>query len=78
MTSTGNEEKLQRLKARLQKAYEAEERALEAQSTGNAEGEQHAVASLSSIRALIKDLETQIEAIEGQTAAFAMSWEMRE
>ncbi|EJZ9093445.1 hypothetical protein OIX85_003856 [Vibrio parahaemolyticus] len=71
------DDKLTRLKERLSKAYEAEERALEAQSTGNAEGEQHSVASLSAIRALIKDLEEQIDAIEGRTMSVTMAWGMR-
>ena len=73
-----NEQKLTRLNARLELAYEAEARALEAQSTGNAEGEQHAVASLSSIRALIRDLEEQIATIEGQSAGVTLFWGMRE
>ncbi|EGR0199597.1 hypothetical protein FRN31_22195 [Vibrio alginolyticus] len=73
-----HEKKLERLNKRLEQAYEAEARALEAQSTGNAEGEQHAVASLSSIRDLIEDLEEQISAIEGQSASVTMFWSARD
>jgi len=78
MTSHGNnDERLTKLKSRLEKAYAAEERALEMQVASNAEGEQSTVASLSSIRVLIKDLEDQIAAIEGSGTAVTMAWEMR-
>ena len=59
-----NEEKLKHLKGRLERAYTAEQAALEMQSTSNSEGEQQAIASLSTISKLISDLESQIEKLE--------------
>ena len=72
-----NEEKLAQLRERLKRAYAAEQAALESQSTSNAEGEQHSFASLSQIQSLIKDLESQIAAIEGGgVSSVTMAWSM--
>ena len=57
--------KLERLQQRLENAYDAEQRALKEQTTSNAEGEQSSIANLKDIRALINDLENQIELLEG-------------
>ena len=73
--STNAEIKLARLRSRLDLAYAAEAKALECQNTSNAEGEQNAVASLSSIRALITDLEKQVDDLT-ITSPVTMFWKM--
>lgn len=68
--------RLERLKQRLERAYEAEQRALDSQSTSNAEGEQNQQASLKQIQDLIKDLESQIAAIEGVSSSVTVFWDL--
>lgn len=71
------QEKITRIRARLEKLYDAESNALEMQSVSNAEGEAQAYASLSTIQKSIRDLEAQLDLLLNEAkGTVTMYWSL--
>lgn len=73
-----NEERIKRIKSRLELLYAAEIKALEMQSVSNKEGELQTVASLSTIQGSISKLETELDALQvSERGNVIMFWDLQ-